>query len=91
VIIFKLILQNHFRVDPGEKEFVDRVFEANAKKVVRDMMSNVRLQATNAFLKGQGVIVKEFWEYSSTLLITDKYTQVNDSCDHVYYFVRISY
>jgi hypothetical protein len=54
-------------------------------------MSNVRLQATNAFLKGQGVIVKEFWEYSSTLLITDKYTQVNDSCDHVYYFVRISY
>jgi hypothetical protein len=32
----------------------------NNKKVIKDMMSNVRLHATNAFMRSQGVIVNDF-------------------------------
>jgi hypothetical protein len=32
----------------------------NAKKVIKEMMSNVRLYATNAFMRSQGVIVNDF-------------------------------
>jgi hypothetical protein len=38
------------------------------------MMSNVRLWATNVFMKSQGVIINDFQEYSSTLLTADEYT-----------------
>jgi hypothetical protein len=38
------------------------------------MMSNIRLRATNVFMKSQGVIINDFQEYSSTLLTADEYT-----------------
>jgi nucleoside-specific outer membrane channel protein Tsx len=58
--IFNLILQKHFRVEPDDKDLAYLVMEANAKKVFRDMMSNARLQAINAFMKSRGVIVNDF-------------------------------
>jgi hypothetical protein len=66
-------------VEPDDKEHVERVFEENAKKVVRDMMSNVRLQTTNAFLKARGVKVNDFCRYSLTFLTGDEYAEVNDN------------
>jgi hypothetical protein len=61
-------------VDPDDKVHVDRVLEATTKRVVRGMMSNARLQATNAFMKSRGVIINDFQEYSITFLTADEYT-----------------
>jgi hypothetical protein len=47
-------------VETDDKEHANHVLEENAKMVVMDMMSNVRLQATNAFLKAQGLKVDDF-------------------------------
>jgi hypothetical protein len=47
-------------VDPNAKEHTDCVLEANAKKLVRDEMYNIRLQATNAYLKSQVVQINSF-------------------------------
>jgi hypothetical protein len=44
-------------VESDDKEHFDHVLEENAKKVIRDMISNVRLQATNSFLKTRGLKV----------------------------------
>jgi hypothetical protein len=66
-------------VDPNAKEHTDCVLEANAKKLVRDEMYNIRLQATNAYLKSQVVQINSFLEYSDTFLTADQYTLVNDS------------
>ena len=66
-------------MDPDDKEHADRVLEATAKKVTRDMISNARLQATNAYLKSKGVVVNDFRQHSSTFLTTEQYAEVNDS------------
>jgi hypothetical protein len=42
-------------VSDDGKEHVDRVLEECAKKVCKDMTSNLRIQTTNAYLKGQKV------------------------------------
>ena len=79
VTILNLLLQRHFRVDPDDKEHVDRVLEATAKKVVRDTISNARLQATNAYVKSKGAVVNDFRQYSTTFLTVERYAEVNDS------------
>jgi hypothetical protein len=47
---------------------VDRVLEECAKKVCKDMTSNLRIQATNAYLKAHGVEVNNFKDHSATFL-----------------------
>jgi hypothetical protein len=47
-------------VDPDDKDHIDHVLEVVAKKVVRDMSSNIRIHATNAYLKRQGVHSNDF-------------------------------
>jgi hypothetical protein len=39
---------------------VDHILEECAKKVCKDMTSNLRIHATNAYLKAQGVVVNNF-------------------------------
>jgi hypothetical protein len=45
-----------YRVEPDDKDRTYLLFEAIAKKVTKDMSSNVRIQAINAYLKSQGII-----------------------------------
>jgi hypothetical protein len=47
-------------VNDDEKEHVDHVLEKCAKKVCKDMTSNLRIHATNAYLKVHGVVVNNF-------------------------------
>jgi hypothetical protein len=47
-------------VNDDDKEHADHVFEECAKKVCKDMTSNWRIQATNAYLKTHKVPVKDF-------------------------------
>jgi hypothetical protein len=47
---------------------VDAVLEECANKVCKDMFSNLRIQATNAYLKAHGVAVDHFKDHSSTFL-----------------------
>jgi hypothetical protein len=61
-------------VDTDDKEHTDRVLKANAKKVVKDVILNIRLQATNAYLKSQGVQINNFQEYLDTFLTAYQYT-----------------
>jgi hypothetical protein len=42
-------------VNDDEKEHADHVLEEFAKKVYKDMTSNLRIQETNAYLKAHGV------------------------------------
>jgi hypothetical protein len=55
-------------VEPDDKDRTYLFFEAIAKKVLKDMSSNVRIQAINAYLKSQGIIVNDLWEHSCNLL-----------------------
>jgi hypothetical protein len=48
-------------------------------KVCKDMTSNWRIHATNAYLKAHGVQINEFKEHSATFLIVDQYASVSDS------------
>jgi hypothetical protein len=45
---------------------VDHVLEECAKKVCKDMTSNLIIHATNAYLKAQGVVVNNFKDHSAT-------------------------
>jgi hypothetical protein len=63
-------------VNDDEKEHVDVVLEKCAKKVCKDMFSNLRIHATNAYLKAHGVAVDDFKDHSSTLLTLEQYTLV---------------
>jgi hypothetical protein len=74
-----LILEKHFYVNDDEKEHMDRALEECAKKVRKDMTSNLRIQATNAYLKAHGVRVNEFKEHSATFLTVDQYALVSES------------
>jgi hypothetical protein len=55
-------------MNDDEKEHTDVVLEECAKKVCKDMLSNLRIQATNAYLKAHDVAVDHFKDHSSTLL-----------------------
>jgi hypothetical protein len=66
-------------VNDDEKKHADHVLEECAKKVCKDMTSNVRIHATNAYLKAHGVQVNNFKDNSATFLIVDQCTSVSDS------------
>jgi hypothetical protein len=65
-------------VNDDEKEHVDRVLEECAKKLCKDMTSNLRIQATTAYLKAHGVEVNNFKDHSATFLTVDQYTSVSN-------------
>jgi hypothetical protein len=58
-------------VNDDEKEHADVVLEECAKKVCKDMFSNLRIQATNEYLKDHGVVVNHFKEHSATFLTVE--------------------
>jgi hypothetical protein len=66
-------------VNDDEKEHTDRVLEECAKKVCKDMTSNLRIQATNAYLKAPSVQVNNFKDHSTTFLTVDQYASVSDN------------
>jgi hypothetical protein len=66
-------------VNDDEKEHADRALEECAKKVCKNLFSNLRIQATNAYLKAHGVEVNHFKDHSSTLLTLEQYALVSDS------------
>jgi hypothetical protein len=66
-------------VNDDEKEHADRILEECAKKVWKDLNSNLRIQATNAYLKAHGVQVNNFKDHSAIFLIVDQYASVSDS------------
>jgi hypothetical protein len=66
-------------MNDDDKEHMDRVLEECAKKVCKDMTFNWRIQATNAYLKTQKVLVNDFKEHSATFLTIDQYASVSDS------------
>jgi hypothetical protein len=66
-------------VNDDEKEHTDHVLEGCAKKMCKDMISNLRIHATNAYLKAHGVQVNEFKEHPTTFLTVVQYALVSDS------------
>jgi hypothetical protein len=58
---------------------VDNVLEESAKKVCKDITTNLRIQATNAYLKAHGVHVNNFKDHSATFLTVDQYASVSNS------------
>jgi hypothetical protein len=66
-------------VNDDEKEHADHVLEECAKMVCKDITSNLRIYATNAYLKAHGVQVNNFKAHSTTFLIVDQYASVSDS------------
>jgi hypothetical protein len=66
-------------VNDDEKEHADNVLEECAKKVCNDMTFNLRIHATNAYLKAHGVVVNNFKDHSATFLTVEQYALVNDS------------
>jgi hypothetical protein len=66
-------------VNDDDKEHADCVLEECAKKVCKDMTSNWRTHAMNAYLKAHGVRVNELKEHSATFLTVDQYGSVSDS------------
>jgi hypothetical protein len=74
-----LILQRCFRVNNDDKEHANRVLEDCAKKVYKDMTSNCRIQATNAYLKAHKVPIKDFKHHLATFLTVDQCVSVSDS------------
>jgi hypothetical protein len=66
-------------VNDDEKECVDHVLEECAKKVCKDLFSNLRIQATNAYLKAHGVEVNHFKYHPSAFLTLEQYASISDS------------
>jgi hypothetical protein len=66
-------------VNDDEKEHVDVVLGECAKKVCKDMFFNLRIQATNVYLKNHGIAVDHFKDHSSIFLIVEQYAEVSDS------------
>jgi hypothetical protein len=59
-------------VNDDEKEHMDHALEECAKKVCKDMTSNLRIHATNAYLKAHGVVINHFKEHSVTFLTVEQ-------------------
>jgi hypothetical protein len=53
--------------------------EECAKKVCNDMTSNLRIHATNAYIKAHGVHVNNFKDHLATFLTLEQYASVSDS------------
>jgi hypothetical protein len=66
-------------VNDVEKEHANHFLEECTKKVCKDMTSNLRIHATNAYLKAHGIQVNNFKDHSATFLIVDQYALVSDS------------
>jgi hypothetical protein len=66
-------------VNDDEKEHVDVVLKECAKKVCKDMFSNLIILATNAYLKAHGVAVNHFKDHPSTFMTLKQYASVSDS------------
>jgi hypothetical protein len=66
-------------VNDDENEHADHVLKEYAKKVCKNMTSNLRIHATNAYLKAHDVVVNNFEDYSITFLIVEQYVSVSDS------------
>jgi hypothetical protein len=66
-------------VNDDEKEHADHVLEECAKRVCMDMTSNLRIHATNAYMKAHSVQVNNFKDHSATFLTVDHYVSVSDS------------
>jgi hypothetical protein len=58
-------------VNDDEKEHANRVLEECAKKVCKDMASNLRIYATNAYMKAHGVEINNFKDHSATFLTVE--------------------
>lgn len=71
-----LMLQNYYRVDPIHQDHADRVLNQAAKKICKDLFSNIRLQVTNAWLKHQGRQLGGFRDSSDTYLTAEEYQSV---------------
>jgi hypothetical protein len=65
-------------VNSDEKEHTDVVMEECPEKVCKDMFSNLKIQATNAYLKAHGVVINHFKDHSSTFLTVEQYALVSD-------------
>jgi hypothetical protein len=65
-------------VNDDEKEHADHVLEDCAKMVCKDMTSNLRIHATNAYMKAHGVVVNNFKDHSATFLTVEQYASVSD-------------
>jgi hypothetical protein len=65
-------------VNDDEKEHVDVILEECAKKVCKNMFSNLRIQATNAYLKAYSVTINHFKDNSSTFMTVEQYALVSD-------------
>jgi hypothetical protein len=66
-------------VNDVEKEHTDHILEECAKKVCKNMTSNLRIHATNAYLKAHGVVVNNFKDHSATFLTVEQYASISDS------------
>jgi hypothetical protein len=66
-------------VNDDDKEHTDHVLDVCALKVCKDMTSNWRIHATNAYLKTRKVPVKYFKQHSATFLTIDQYASISDS------------
>jgi hypothetical protein len=66
-------------MNDDEKEYADHVIEECAKKVCNDMTSNLKIHATNAYLKAHSIVVNNFKDHSATFLIIEQYASVSDS------------
>jgi hypothetical protein len=65
-------------------EHARRVFNANARKVVKDALSNARIQATNLFFKEvKGQPMKKARGSSETYLTEEEYGKVKHFGDVV--------
>jgi hypothetical protein len=58
---------------------MNHVLEECSKNVCNDITSNLRIHATNAYLKAHGVEVNNFKDHSTTLLTVDQYASVSDN------------
>jgi hypothetical protein len=66
-------------VNDDEKEHADHILKECAKKVCKDMSSNLRIYATNTYLKAHSVVVNNFKDNSTTFLTVEPYDSVSDS------------
>ena len=65
-------------VDGADMEHARTVFHVNARKVVKDALSNARIQATNLFFKLiKGQPMNKTRGSSQTYLTEEEYGQVN--------------
>ena len=69
-------MQTYYRVDPSEEDHANKVFDGAAKKICKDLFSNLRLQVTNAWLRSQGQPLGRFRDASDMYLTAEQYGSV---------------